>query len=112
MAYSNTTPMKASVRRPAPEHVFQIAIMWMLYLFSPVLTQLHFESGMGIVLPVALLSSFASFGIAVWLLFQRSPADMAHGVFKLMLDAVVTVALMIVLLRSGFLEHMLRGIGY
>lgn len=96
-------------RPPVPAHRGWIVMMWALYLLSPTLCLLPISNQMNL-LPAAMLLSLSSFVIAVWLVFQRSLADMLNGGIKLTIDAAVTMALLFFLLRSGILTSALASL--
>jgi hypothetical protein len=88
---------KASLR---PAHRGQIALMWTLYLLIPVFALLHLVSP-ALLMPLTMLFSLTSFGLAIWLVFQRSLTDLMNGALRLLLDVIVMAALAGLLLRAG-----------
>ncbi|HZP84285.1 MAG TPA: hypothetical protein VFB21_21765 [Chthonomonadaceae bacterium] len=100
----------ANPARPAVSaHRGWIVIMWTLYLLSPTLCLIPLANRVNL-FPAAMLLSFGSFVIAVWLVFQRSLTDMLNGGIKLTIDAAVTMALLFFLLRSGILTTALASL--
>jgi hypothetical protein len=83
-------------------------LMWLLYIGSPILTMIHFHIGM--ILMPAVLFSLVSFALAVWLVFQRSVADMLNGGAKLILDAVITIAFLSTIIQSGALARLMTSL--
>lgn len=108
MIYPKSTNTCASARQAAPTHPCLIMLMWLLYIGSPILTTIHFHIGM-ILLP-AVLFSLVSFALAVWLVFQRSTADMLNGGAKLVLDAIVMIALLCTIIQSGALARLMTSL--
>ena len=98
------TPLTWILAHKPRTHKKWILIMWALYLLIPLFSLARIHYGISF-LPLAMGCSLISFGVALWLVFQRSKADMLNGGLKLLLDAAATVALIFVLLHSGTLSH-------
>jgi len=97
-------PLAWKPARKPRAHKRWIAVMWTLYLLIPLLSFTRLNPGTSF-LPLTMGCSLVSFGVALWLVFQRSKADMLNGGLKLLLDAAATVALIFVLVHSGTLTH-------
>ncbi|HLV79197.1 MAG TPA: hypothetical protein VKT32_02915 [Chthonomonadaceae bacterium] len=99
------TPLAWKPARKYRAHRRWIALMWALYLLIPLFSLARLSSGFSF-LPLAMGCSLVSFVVALWLVFQRSKADMLNGGLKLLLDAAATIALIVVILHSGALAHL------
>jgi|SwirhisoilCB1_FD_contig_61_4283488_length_528_multi_2_in_0_out_0_1 hypothetical protein len=109
MIYTNSANASRSARNATPVHLGPILLMWTLYVLSPLLVSFHTGADTRF-FAASVLFSIISFALAVWLVLQRNVADMLNGGIKLILDAVVTVALLCVLVHSGFLATMLASL--
>ncbi|HZT43890.1 MAG TPA: hypothetical protein VFA07_17115 [Chthonomonadaceae bacterium] len=88
-------------------HVVQIFLMWSFYLFVPLTATFHIEDHF-CYLPASIYLSFISFSVAVWLLFQKSKADILNGGLMILLDMVAGIVLICSQLHAHTLQHATR----
>lgn len=91
----------------AKAHPIWIVMMWSFYLLIPLAALLQISQYKSM-WPLMVYLSLVSFFVALWLVFQRSRADMLHGGLKLVLDLAAMIALIWMLLCSGALSHLLH----